>query len=98
MVTGNKIEVDSTHRIKENLLLLRDSLELWRIKSALFTLVEISKNGNIDQLDDVIDKYSNTYHRTIKMKSIDVKTRAYVTFNIENNGKYPKFKIGDHVK
>ena len=56
------------------------------------------KNGYIDQLDDVIDKYSNTYHRTIKMKSIDVKTSAYVTFNIENNGKYPKFKIGDHVK
>ena len=98
MVTGNKIEVDSTHKIKENLLLLRDSLELWRIKSALFTLVAISKNGYIDQLDDVIDKYSNTYRRTIKMKSIDVKTSAYVTFNIENNGKYPKFKIGDHVK
>lgn len=98
MVTDNKIEVDSTHRIKENLLLLRDSLEVWRIKSTLFKLVAISKNGYIDQLDDAIDKYSNIYHRTIKMKSIDVKTSTYVTFNIENHGKYPKFEIGDHVK
>ena len=27
----------------------------------------------IDKLDDIVDKYNNTYHRTIKMKHVDVK-------------------------
>ena len=27
----------------------------------------------IDILDDIVNEYNNTYHRTIKMKSVDVK-------------------------
>ena len=30
----------------------------------------ISKNVYIDKLDDIVDKYNNTYHTTIKMKYI----------------------------
>ena len=36
-----------------------------------------SKNAYIDKLDDTIDEYNNTYHRTIKMKPTDVKDNTY---------------------
>ena len=35
-------------------------------------MTAVSKNVSFDVLDDIVDKYSNTYHRTIKMKIIDV--------------------------
>ena len=36
-------------------------------------MTSISKNVYIDKLDDVVNEYNNTYHRTIKMKPVDVK-------------------------
>ena len=51
-------------------------------------MTSISKNRYIDKLDDIVDEYNNTYHTTIKMKSIDVK---------EINNKDPKFEVGDRV-
>ena len=41
-------------------------------------MTAISKNVYIDKLDDIVNEYNNTYHRTIKMKPIDVKDNAYV--------------------
>ena len=32
----------------------------------------VSKNVYIDKLDDIVGEYNNTYHRTIKMKPVDV--------------------------
>ena len=52
----------------------------------------------IDKLDDIVNEYNNTYHRTIKMKPIDVKDNSYIDFNKEVNDKDPKFKTGDHVR
>ena len=49
----------------------------------------------LDLLDDIIDKYTNTYHNTIKMKSIDVKPNFYAEYNVDSNAKDSKFKIGD---
>ena len=43
-------------------------------------------------------KYKNTYHRTIKMKPIDVKSNSYVECNIDSNAKDIKFKIVDYVR
>ena len=34
----------------------------------------VSKNVHIDKLDDIVNKYSNTYRNTIKMKVVDVKS------------------------
>ena len=39
----------------------------------------------IDKLDDIVNKYSSTYHRTIKMKPADVNPSIYIDFNKENN-------------
>ena len=33
----------------------------------------ISKNVYFHVLNDIVDEYNNTYHRTIKMKTINVK-------------------------
>ena len=32
----------------------------------------VSKNVYIDKLDDIVGEYNNTYHRTSKMKPVDV--------------------------
>ena len=37
----------------------------------------VSKNVHIDKLDDIVNEYSNTYHRTINMKPADIKDNAY---------------------
>ena len=58
----------------------------------------ISKNVYIDKLDDIVNEYNNTYHRTIKMKLVDVKDNTYIDFKKEVNDKDPKFKVGDHVR
>ena len=52
----------------------------------------------IDTLDDIVNKCNNTYHGTIKLKSVDVKDDAYIDSSKEVNDKDPKFKIGDHVR
>ena len=61
-------------------------------------MTSISKNVYIDKLDDIVDEYNNTHHRTIKMKPIDVKDNTYIDFEKEVNDRDPKFKVGDHVK
>ena len=41
-------------------------------------MTSISKNVYINKLDDTVNEYDNTYHRTIKMKPVDVKDNAYI--------------------
>ena len=55
------------------------------------------KNVYYDVLDDVVNKYNNTKHNNIKMKSIDVKNNKRVYLD-EHNEKDTKFKIGDRVR
>ena len=84
------------HKMKENLLLLKDLLEM---KNKIFKhMTDISKNIYSDVLDDIVDKYNNTVHRTIKMKPIDVTGDSYAEYNEDFNKKDPKFKVGDHVR
>ena len=44
-------------------------------------MTSVSKNVYIDKLDDVVNKYNSTYHRTIKMKPVDIKDNTYIDFN-----------------
>ena len=46
----------------------------------------VSKNVYINNLDDIVGEYDNIYHRSIKMKPVDV------------NDKDPKFKVEDLVR
>ena len=53
----------------------------------------------IDILDDIVNEYSNTYPRTIKMKPVDIKDNTYIdSVELRSNEKDPKFKVGDHVR
>ena len=59
----------------------------------------ISKNVYIDKVDNIVNEYNNTYHRTIKMKPVDVKDNTYIDLiESHSNDKDPKFKVGDHVR
>ena len=55
-------------------------------------MTSISKNVYIDKLDDIVNKYDNTYHRTIKMKPVDIKPSTYLDSSKEINDKNTKFK------
>ena len=57
----------------------------------------VSKNVYFDVLDDIVNKYNNTVHKTIKMKPIDVTDNSYAEYNEDFNKKDPRFKVGDHV-
>ena len=52
----------------------------------------------IDKLNDILNEYNNTYHRTIKMKLVDVKDNTCIDFKKEVNDKDPEFKVGDQVR
>ena len=60
-------------------------------------MTSISKNAYIGQLDDIVNKYNNTYHSTIKTKPVDVKSSTYIDSSKEINDKDPELKIGDIV-
>ena len=61
-------------------------------------MTPISKNVYIVKLYDIVNKYNNTYHSTIKMKPVDVKSSTYINFNKENNKEDAKFKVDDDVR
>ena len=83
--------------MKQNMLLQKDLSEPLQNKIKIYT-TSTSKNVYIDKLDNIVNKYNNTYHRTIKMKPIDVKDNTYINIDKEVNDKNPKFKVGDHVR
>ena len=61
-------------------------------------MTSVSKNVYIHKLYDIVNKYNNPHHSTIKMKPADVKSSTYIDFNKKNNNEDPKFKVGDHVR
>ena len=56
-------------------------------------MAAVSKNVYINKLDDIINKYNNTYHRAIKIKPIDVKDVTHVDFIKEFDEEYLKLMI-----
>ena len=58
----------------------------------------ISKNVYTDKLNDIVNEYNKTYHRTIKMKPIDVKDNTYIESSKEVNDKKPKFQFADDAR
>ena len=58
----------------------------------------VSKNVYFDMLDDIVDKYNNEVHRSIKINPVDVTSDSYAEYNEDSNKKDPKFKVDDHVR
>ena len=92
----NDIAMYSTHNEGKSVVAERF---IRTLKNKIYRyMTSISKNVYIDKLDDIVNKCNNTYHRTIKMKPINVEDNTYINAGKEVNDKDPKFKVGDHVR
>ena len=64
------------------------------LKSEIFKHVTaISENVYFEVLDDIVGKYNNTVHRSIKIKPIDVTCDSYAEYNEDSNVTKPKVRI-----
>ena len=61
-------------------------------------ITALSKNVYFDVLDDIVNKYNNTVHRSIDMKPIEVTSISHTEYNEDSFKKDSKFKVGDHVR
>ena len=91
----NDIEMYSIHNEGKSVIAERF---IRTLKNKIYKyMTSISNDVHIDKLDDIVNKYDNAYHSTIKMKPIDVKSNTYIDSSKEINNKEPKFKIVDIV-
>ena len=61
-------------------------------------MTSVSKFVYTGKLDDMNNKYNNTYHSTIKLKPLHVKSSTYIDSSKEINDKEPKFEIWNIVR
>ena len=92
----NNTEMHSTHNEGKSVVAERF---IRTLKNKIYKyMTSISKNVYIHKLDDIVNKYNNTYHSTIKMKPVDVKSSTNIESSKEINYQDPKFKVGDIVR
>ena len=92
----NNIEMYSTHNEGKSVIAERF---IRTLKNEIYKhMTAVSKNAYFNVLNYIVDEYNNTYHRTIKMKPIDVKSDSFAEYNEESNEKDPKFTVGDYVR
>ena len=92
----NNIEMYSTYNEGKSVVAERF---IRTLKNKIFKhMTAISKNVYFDVLDDIVDKYNNTVHKSIKMKPIDVTSDSYAEYNEDSNVIKPKFNVGYHVR
>ena len=92
----NSIEMYSTYNERKSVVAERF---IRTLKNKIFKhMTAISKKIYFDVLDDIVNKYKNTIHKTIKLKSVDVTGNSYAQYNEDFNKKDRKFKVGDHVR
>ena len=96
LLQDNDIAMYSTHNERKSVVADRF---IRTIKNKIYKyMTSISKNVYIDKLDDIVNKCNNKYHRTIKIKPIDVKDNTSINIGNEVNDNDPKFKVGDHIR
>ena len=61
-------------------------------------MTAVSTNVYSSKLDETVDKYIKTYHRTMKMKPAHIQPGMCFEYIVGHNDKDPKFKVGDHVR
>ena len=92
----NNIAMYSSHNERKSFVAERF---IRTLKNKIYKyMTSISKNVYIDKLDNIVNEYNNTYHRTIKMKPIDVKDNTYINIGKGVNDQDPKFKVSDRVR
>ena len=96
MGKDNAIEMHSTHNEGKSVFTER-FIRTSKNKINKY-MTAISGDVYIDKLDDIVNEYNNTYHRTIKMKPVDVKHYISNVSSKEVNDKDSKFKVSDRVR
>ena len=61
-------------------------------------MTSISTSAYINKLDNVVNIYNNTYHGTVKMEPVDVKSSTYIGFGTENDNKSSESKVADLLR
>ena len=87
----DKLQKNATEMYSTN------SLEPYKIKFIKYT-TSLPKNEYTNKLNDIVNKYNNTYHSTTNMKPVNVKSNTYIDSSKEINNEDPKFKIGDFAR
>ena len=92
----NAIEIYATHHEGKSVVAERF---IRILKNNIYKyMTSVLKNVYIDKLDDIVNKYNNTCHSTIKMKPGDVKPSTYADSSKEINNKCLNFKTGDNIR
>ena len=74
----NDIEMYSTNNEGKSVIAERF---IRTLKNKIYKyMTSISKNVYIDKLDNIVKRYNNTYHTSIKMKPVDVTDNIYIDF------------------
>ena len=95
-LSGNDIIMYSTYNEGQSVVAERF---IRTLKNKLYKhMTAIGKKVYYDVLDDVVNKYNNTKHSTIKMKPIDVGNNNKRVYIDEHNKKDSKFKVDDRVR
>ena len=78
-LTDNDIEMYSIHNEGKSVVAGRFIRSL---KTKIYKyMTSVSKNVCTDKLNELVNKYNNTHHNTIKMKPFNVKDNAYINFD-----------------
>ena len=72
----NDIEMYSTYDKEKSVVAVR-FIRTLKNKTYRY-MTSVSKNVYIDKLDDMVNKFNNTCHNTIKIKPVDVKSSTYI--------------------
>ena len=87
----NNIEMYSTYNEGKSVVAERF---IRTLENKIFKhMTAISKNVYFDMLDDIVNKYNNTVHRTIKTQPIDVTDDYYAEYNENFNKKILNLKL-----
>ena len=85
------VEMYSTHNEGKSVVAERF---IRTVKTKIYKhMTAVSKNAYIDKLSGIVNKYNNTYHRTIQMKPVDVKDNTYIDFPKEVHKKILNSKL-----
>ena len=71
----NDIEMYSAHNEGKSIVAER-LIRTLKTKIYIY-MTSVSQNVYIAKLDDIVHEHNNTYHRTFKMKPVDVKDNIY---------------------
>ena len=93
---NNDIEMYSTHNEGKPVVAERF---IKTLKNKIYKhMTTVSKIVYFNVLDDIVKKYNNICHSSVKMKPKDVTNDSFAEFSEDFNKKGPKFKVRDHVR